>query len=152
MHPLFLRHYLGTYYMYVRTSTGTRDALLLDYIFNPPSLPPAQPPTLSLSLADHPPTLRVGRRTQLRPRGASSTFVFRMELLCRRFHLLYMHATNECIFAQVNRIMAPGVCILNSRRLSCFLWETSMSHRLRSAQLPSARCKTARFPTDQMAY
>lgn len=27
------------------------------------------------------------------PRGVSSTFVFRMELLCRRFHLLYMRAS-----------------------------------------------------------
>lgn len=36
--------------LYVRTCTGTRDALLLDYIFNPPSPPPAPPPpTLSLA-------------------------------------------------------------------------------------------------------
>lgn len=44
--PYFYATILVHICTYVRTSTGTRDALLLDYIFNPPSLPPAPPPTL----------------------------------------------------------------------------------------------------------
>ena len=56
-----------------------------------------------------------------RPRGVSSTFVFRMELLCRRFHLLYMRASAplQTSTFSLRLIELPGgLCILNRRLLS----------------------------------
>lgn len=101
---------------YVRVLSRTPETRYywITFLIRPLFWPPAPPPTLSLSfslqqsavVSSPNPSLCARRRhRQVRPCGASSTFVFRMELLCRRFHLLYMRATNERIFAQVNRIM-----------------------------------------------
>lgn len=136
---VLFRIYQSVYY--VGTSTDTRDALLLDYIFNPPLghpttpflfiLPtylPTYPPSLPSAL---PPTIlqrRYNRPTDCHPRGISSTFVFRMELLCRRFHLLYMRARAllQTSTFSLRLIELPGeLCILNRRHLSIRLIDIS---------------------------